>query len=441
MTLSAIVRRLMDNIVLIDSARILIVNVAGAGLAFLSHILFARWLTVASYGNYVFALSWLNVLAIVVQMGLNIAVVRLIGEYRASGNAAAIRRLAAHSDRVVLAAGVASAGLGAALIGVFLSTDSDSLRTTLYLMLGTTVTLGLFQQRMAILQGFERVAEAQVLHEIARPLLLLAATVVASRWDGFGAPVVMGLNLAATALLLIVLHRMTRRLMVEGGNNDDAPGARTWLAVGLPYLVISVVAIGLTQTDVLMIGSLLGTEAAGLYAPAAKIAMLVIFPAMAVRLRVAPMVSKLYAEGRTAAVQNRITVGTLAAFGTCVVGVLVILALRDIALGLFGDAYAVSAPVVVVLCLGYCVYTLGTGVETFLLMGPFERVNAAILLATLAVNLALNALLIPRLGMIGAAYATVGAMVIRAALSTAVVYCRTGILPLSPPRPETEKIR
>ena len=74
-------------------------------------------------------------------------------------------------------------------------------------------------------------------------------------------------------------------------------------------------------------------------------------------------------------------------------------------------------------------------------MGPFERVNAAILLATLAVNLALNALLIPRLGMIGAAYATVGAMVIRAALSTAVVYCRTGILPLSPPRPETEKIR
>ena len=101
MTLSAIVRRLMDNIVLIDSARILIVNVAGAGLAFLSHILFARWLTVASYGNYVFALSWLNVLAIVVQMGLNIAVVRLIGEYRASGNAAAIRRLAAHSDRVL----------------------------------------------------------------------------------------------------------------------------------------------------------------------------------------------------------------------------------------------------------------------------------------------------------------------------------------------------
>src|SRR5690606_30698804 len=73
-------RPLMGDLLVTDGLRLLAVNVAGAGLAFLSHILFARWLSVASYGAYVVALSWLNILFILVQAGLNVALIRLVAE-------------------------------------------------------------------------------------------------------------------------------------------------------------------------------------------------------------------------------------------------------------------------------------------------------------------------------------------------------------------------
>ncbi|MAN79941.1 MAG: hypothetical protein CMM77_08415 [Rhodospirillaceae bacterium] len=431
--MAAAFRRLLGNVIVVDGARILTVNVAGAGLAFLSHILFARWLGVASYGNYVYALSWLNVLAVVVQLGLNIAVVRLIAEYRAADSITSIHRLIRFSNRVVLIAGLAVAGIGAALIAQFTTESAQELRTTLYLTLGLTIVLGLFQQRMAVLQGFERVFEAQAFHELARPALLILAAVAASRWDGFDASTVMGLNLAVTGLVLVGLVRYAGKLLAtagQGAPDTAAPRPPRWLAIGLPYLIVTIVAIGLTQTDVLMIGSLIGPEQAGLYAPAAKVAMLVIFPAMAVRARIAPMVARLYADGDREAVQNRITVATLASLGTCIVGVIIIVAARDFILGLFGDAFRASDEVLIILALGYCIYTLGTSVETFLLMGPFERINAAVLLITLVANLLLNAFLIPYMGILGAAWATVGAMMLRAVLSTLIVFRRTGVLPI-----------
>jgi len=431
--MAAAFRRLLGNVIIVDGARILAVNVAGAGLAFLSHILFARWLGVAAYGNYVYALSWLNVLAVVVQFGLNIAVVRLIAEYRAADSIASIHHLIGFSNRVVLTAGIAVAVIGAVLISQFTAEGAQELRATLYLMVGLTIVLGLFQQRMVVLQGFERVFEAQAFHELARPALLILAAVAASRWDGFNASTVMGLNLAVTALVLVVLVRYSRKFLVrrlDGMPATVVEDTQRWLAIGLPYLVITIIAIGLTQTDVLMIGSLLGPEQAGLYAPAAKVAMLVIFPAMAVRARIAPMVARLCADNDKEAVQNRITVATLASLGTCLVGVIIIITARDFILGLFGDAFRASDEILIILATAYCVYTLGTSVETFLLMGPFERINAVVLFATLAVNLLLNAFLIPYMGSLGAAWATVCAMILRAVLSALVVFRRTGVLPI-----------
>jgi len=142
------------------------------------------------------------------------------------------------------------------------------------------------------------------------------------------------------------------------------------------------------------------------------------------------MVARLCADNDKEAVQNRITVATLASLGTCLVGVIIIITARDFILGLFGDAFRASDEILIILATAYCVYTLGTSVETFLLMGPFERINAVVLFATLAVNLLLNAFLIPYMGSLGAAWATVCAMILRAVLSALVVFRRTGVLPI-----------
>jgi len=423
----------LRHTVVSDSGKILVINVAGAGLAFLSHLLFARWMSVESFGVYVYALSWLNVLTVLIQVGLNVAAVRFIAEYRAVGNFSAITRLVGFSTWTVVALGAAVAAAGAVLIQRS-GGDGAEMRHTLFAMLSLTIVLGLFQQRMAILQGFEKVLQSQAFHEVARPTMLLGAVFAATFLTSLSSTVVMGLNLALTALLLVVIIAYSRRFLgtaAAPGSGSVEPQAGAWLRISLPYLVISGVGILLTQIDVLIIGTLLGPEQAGLYAPAAKVAMLIVFPAMAIRARTAPLVARLHAEGDPAPLQRSISVATAAALVTGLSAALVIVSMRHFILGLFGDAFLAGQAIVCILALGYVVFAASAAVETYLLMGPFERVNTAALIATLIVNVVLNFVLIPIYGIMGAAIATCASVVFRSVASCLIVFRRTGILPFT----------
>ncbi len=434
MTARGTVSTFLRHTVVSDSGKILVVNVVGAGLAFVTHLLFARWMSVESFGIYVYSLSWLNVLTVLMQVGLNVAAVRFIAEYRAARNHWAIARLVRFSTWTVIVLGGVVVAAGALLAQRSTGGGDTEMYRTLLAMLALTVVLGLFQQRMAILQGFEKVLESQAFHEVLRPLMVLGSVFAATFLAPLSSTVAMGLNLVLTALLLAAIVAYSRRFLGTtaapgAGGVDPRPGA--WLRISLPYLVISGVGILLTQIDVLIIGTLLGPEQAGLYAPAAKVAMLIVFPAMAIRARTAPLLSRLHAEGKPAPLQRTISVATAAALVTGLGAALVIVSGRHFILGLFGDAFLAGQVIVCILALGYVVFAASAAVETYLLMGPFEHINTATLIATLIVNVALNFALIPVYGIMGAAIATCASVLFRSATSCLIVYHKTGILPFA----------
>ena len=426
-------RPLMGDLLVVDGLRILAVNVAGAGLAFLSHILFARWLTVASYGAYVVALSWLSILFILVQAGLNVALIRLVAEARGTGGGrATMTALLRFSNTVVLSLGVGACIAGAVMIAL-LAPPPEQARA-LYGMLGLTIVLALMQQRAAVLQGLERVVPATAVAEILRPLLLLAAVWAAGQAVRLDAGLVMALNLAATAVVLLLTMRLARRAIAAeplAGLPPAAGAWRGWLKISLPYVAVAGLTILLMQMDVLMIGAILGAEQAAIYAPAAKVALLAVFPVVAIRQRFGPQAARLFAEGGTPELQSRMTLATTLSVAACLGAVIVIVGGREFILSLFGPAYTAGGVVVAILSAGYLAYSVAGAAEMFFLVGPFERLNALIVALTLALNLALNLALIPPLGIVGAAWATVGAVVFRALASAAIIHRRTGILPLA----------
>ena len=434
MALAGRLRPLLRDLLVIDGAKIFAVNVAGAGLAFISHVLFARWMTLESYGVYVFALGWLNILFIAVQAGMNLSMVRFVAEYRAAGNRRAILALLGFSNRVVLCLGLSAAVIGAALVTSLTESGSPELRRTVYAALALTVVMAMIQQRAALLQGLERVVPSTLMFEIARPLTLLAVVFILTRYLALDAAAVMAANLGVSAGVLILLMFYARKCIAAEpvAGDNSVPPWRDWLKVSLPYVAVTGLTILLTQMDILMIGHLLGPEQAGLYAPAAKIALLAIFPAVAIRARYGPMAARLYAEGKTDELQSRTGMATVLSALACGGVLAVIVPGREFVLGLFGTAYLGGAEVIVILAVGYLVYSLMGAVEMFFLVGPFERANAAVAVATLGLNLVLNLVLIPAYGIEGAAMATAAAIVFRALVSTALIRRRTGILPWAP---------
>lgn len=433
MRLAPALRALTGDLLFVDGAKILAVNVAGAGLAFVSHVLFARWLGVASYGTYVFALSWLSILLIVLQAGLNLSMVRFIAEYRAHANRRAMQAVIRFSNTVVLTLGALAVLVGGAIVTWKLADASDEIRHTFYGTLALAVVVALIQQRAAVLQGLERVVQSTFAFEILRPLALLAAVFAVAQSVRLDAAVVMTVNLAVSAgvLAVLIIYARSRVLAEPAGTGAAVPSWREWLRTSLPYVVVTGLTILLTQMDILMIGHMLGPEQAGLYAPAAKVALVAIFPVVAIRARLAPMAATLFAEHRIGALQNRITTATVASTAACLCLLIVIISWREPILSLFGGAYTEGGPVIVVLATGYLVYSLAGAVEMFFLVGPFERQNALVVLASLGLNFILNLALIPTHGMIGAAWATVGAIILRAMASIVIVFHRTRLTPLA----------
>lgn len=434
MTLAARLRPLLGDLLVVDGAKIFAVNVAGAGLAFVSHVLFARWLAIESYGIYVFALGWLNILFIAVQAGMNLSMVRFVAEYRTQGNRPAIRALLGFSTGLVLSLGGIVGAVGAVAVAWKGGGISDELRQTIYGALALTTVMALIQQRAALLQGLERVVQSTLMFEIARPLALLALVFILAQNFPLDAATVMAGNLCVSIAVLIALMIYARACIAAepaaGGGN--VPPWRDWLKVSLPYVAVTGLTILLTQMDILMIGHLLGPEQAGLYAPAAKVALLAIFPAVAIRSRYGPMAARLYTKGKTDELQGRTGMATILSALACGGVLAVIVPGREIFLGLFGTAYLGGAEVIVILAIGYLVYSLMGAVEMFFLVGPFERANAGVAVATLGLNLVLNLILIPAYGIEGAAMATAAAIVFRALVSTALIRRRTGILPWAP---------
>lgn len=407
------------------------VSAIGLSLAYLSHVLFAKWLGVEQYGYYIYALAWAGVLTTFVQLGMNTSTVRLIAELRAEKKSGEIRGVSKFSTLIVLCAwGVCVV----ATLGVFVLEPGLVPRgqeIVLGIMLPIVATLGLLNQRMSILQGYERVAESMIFQEIVRPTIMICGVAGILFFSNINAEIVVGVNLMATAIALFLAIISTRRhFKAEGIERVKAAyEVRRWLMVSLPYFFIGMMTIAMDMGDLLILGGMLGGKAVGLYAPAAKLSQLILFPMLAIRSRVAPLLSRLYMAQSHAEVQRQLNIVTI--FSGLTGGLLsALLVLQsETLLGLFGPEFIEAQSAVMVLAVGMFAFSLTGGVEIFLIMGPFERITILIYAVIVTINVVLNLILIPYFGYIGSAYASTATIIARGMISTFVVWRRSGILP------------
>jgi O-antigen/teichoic acid export membrane protein len=181
---------------------------------------------------------------------------------------------------------------------------------------------------------------------------------------------------------------------------------RIWIRAALPLLLVSGFIVIIEQTDIVMVGAILGDRAAGLYGAAAKTASVVGLILISVNAIGAPMFSALFAQHRRKDLQQLVSeIAAWAFWPSCLVSI-VLATCAPLVLTLFGPGFASAAWQLRVLLVGQIVNAAAGSVGLLILLSGRQNVAARIYGWVALSHVVLLAVLTPVFGTIGAAAAT-----------------------------------
>ncbi|MDX2259315.1 MAG: flippase [Hyphomicrobiaceae bacterium] len=406
------------------------VRVGSAALLYLTQIALARWMGTFEYGVYVFVWTWVLLLGGFASLGMSVATIRLVSEYKERASFGLLVGLTRRSRMIAVLVGTLVALAGAAGVYAFEPWIANYYVLPAYLALVCVPLYALGDVHDGLGRGHGWMGLGLVPPYILRPLMILAGMVAAHEaglpMTATTAAICAIVATWASAILQLVL--MDRQLAGEipagAGRDFDT---RAWLATAAPLLVIYMCTVVLQNADVIIMSSMLTPVDVGIYFAAAKTMSLIMFVHYAVGSAVAHRFSALNARGDRAGLEAFAADAVRWTFWPSLVAGIVLLALGQPLLSLFGDQFTTGYPVMFVLVVGFLVRSIFGPTEFLLNMLGEQSRCALVLVVTAVLNIVLNLALIPVLGMMGGAVATMLSLVVSAVLLYVVARQRLGV--------------
>lgn len=264
----------------------------------------------------------------------------------------------------------------------------------------------LYRSSSALLYGLKRVRTAQLAYGAG--MLLLATLVVVLVRDGATLREVLTAYVVWSAALFVGGFAIVRRSLGPLPWRRGRDGIGRVIRRSLPLFAVQVLALIHLKVDTVMVGTLRPMHDVATYEAGAKLLEASQFLVRPMSLVFFPIMSELVHAGdltRLESILPRILGGSFVLGVGLTTGVAIFA--PWIIPAVFGSGFADSVPVLRVLYLSVPTLYL-TVVATFAGNAlHIERTTIAVLLAGVALNLALNAAVIPRFGPVGAAWCTV----------------------------------
>jgi O-antigen/teichoic acid export membrane protein len=264
-------------------------------------------------------------------------------------------------------------------------------------LLATTRGLG----RMGPTTAIDRIGRAAAQSLLALLVSVLGMGAVALI-VGWALPYAIGC--AVATLWLAAMIRRSSGLERSGDRSSRAVFAEFW-RFALPRGLAGLFAVAVLWLDTLLIGALRSTEDAGLYAAAARYLAFGAFASQAVILAIGPTMSELLARRDRNTARSVYRAGTAWAMAVGWPVYLVLAVFAPAVLSIFGQGYVQAQHVLTILGLTMLIATAVGPVDVVLLMAGKSTWNLVNTAAAVVLNVALNLVLIPRLGITGAAIA------------------------------------
>jgi len=248
---------------------------------------------------------------------------------------------------------------------------------------------------------------------ITEHILLIVLTVALVLWGGYGIRgAVFAIVLSIIIMSLFSLFSI-RRSLVRPALEQYAPAIKILLAFGGYVVLANGMGLIQTYTDSIMLGYFMTDVDVGLYAVAVVIAYAMRLPSQAIQTITNPTIATYWRRGEVDKIEdliNRIMKYT-AAF-IIPVGFLVGFFGHEIITLIFGAEFTPAVLPLQILLIGAVFGAIQASVGTALSSTAYVNMVFNLTGITVVANIILNLLLIPRLGITGAAIATSTSMII-----------------------------
>ncbi|OGL47192.1 MAG: hypothetical protein A2W05_04495 [Candidatus Schekmanbacteria bacterium RBG_16_38_10] len=389
-------------------------RIASAGLSFIIGLLLARLLGTTGYGTYAYAMSWVGFLAVPGALGLDRLLVREVAIYKTKSEWGLMRGLLRWANKVVLIVSSCLALLAAVISYIFVSHQDRLVLVSLLTALISLPLVTLTRLRQAVLKGLNRVIAGQVPEMLVQPILFICFTSTAYLLLGKGltAPWTLGINIAAMGIAFTIGTRVLLKTLPPPINKTFPSYKITeWMRSAFPLMLITGMQIINARTDIIMLGVMRGPKEAGIYSVANHGAELIIFILLAVNTALAPTVVSLYISGETEKLQDVVTASTrIILLFSLPIG-LALIVFGHWFLLLFGEAFTHGRTTLAILSAGQLFNASMGSTGLLLVMTGHERKAAIGVGISAALNIILNALLIPKWSIEGASIATAISMI------------------------------
>lgn len=378
------------------------------GLGFIAFPIFTRVFSVADYGLIDFGTKILLLLTAISKMGLQNSALRWF-----DGKQFACCREDASRYYSTMFFGALFTSVLVAL--AFLGFCESALRhriqgymlTIMVFVAGMTVVRAI----QSMLWSFMRIEERTKAYNISMvvgKMAMIVAICLLLPWFGRTSKTYFSGALAAEIGLALVLTAILVRRGVLSLLQFDRQLLGAGLLFGGPLILYEISTIVLDAGDRVLVTHYLGVIPLGIYSVAyglsAQMNDLLIFP---LNLALFPIYMRLWTTSGQKATADFLSTCLdtyiLAAAGVCAI---VAVTVRDGVIVLASSKYAGAQSLIPVIVIGLLIYTMHVFLCAGLLIHKKTGTMAVLLFCSAAVNLALNCILLPRMGLMGAAVAT-----------------------------------
>jgi O-antigen/teichoic acid export membrane protein len=408
---------------------VLLTRGAAVFLGIATTILLSRLLGPTGLGQFRLGSVVVQVLTTFCLLGLDAGLLRYLPVLEARGKNGA-RTLLARSSRVVIASSLVlflALLLGAPALATYYF-HSSGMTNVMRVFSFQVPVLILFRFLSGAVKAAKRVDLASKITNIFSPGVFLGLMVpIAFVYPGLYGTIaarILAQLAAVLCLFLFVIRRYPKAPGIEPIANNVF---RDYLRLSIPLFFIGIGYQLLNQMDIIMLGHFASERDVGIYSVALKVSSFVLIGLEILLPIVAPLFSQFSALSHnelTAALFRTVTkwscYSALIIF-TCIV------IFRVELLHLFGKAFTAGDTVLLVLAMGSLINAATGPTGTLLSMTGKQKWELVNTISMVVFNLVLNLVLIPTMGLIGAAIATAVSIATINGLKLVQVYMLFGL--------------